>query len=279
MMKKSSELIGLPVVSIEEGVEVGKVKEIVLNAAKGEIMGLVVEDEKWYKEVKVVSSALIYGIGEYAVTIENTSAIVGLSSMPEMEELLENNIRAKGTKVITKGGRLIGSVDEYYVDVQNGKIEAYELTDERIIPTSSVLTIGKQVLVVADDVEKHLKKNISEVLGEEGKVTPTPEVKEKEKVPQPTPKVEKEVPKKEEEKVEIKEKVSPALAGKTTNLSKIFEERQKKFILGKKVNRRIETNEGVVIADLGEVVNEKIIEAAKQAGKFTELSMSVKTEG
>lgn len=54
-----------------------------------------------------------------------------------------------------------------------------------------------------------------------------------------------------------------------------FEERQKKFLIGKKATRRIVTDNGTEIIDQGEEVTKEIIQKANLAGKFVELSMSV----
>jgi hypothetical protein len=59
------------------------------------------------------------------------------------------------------------------------------------------------------------------------------------------------------------------------NLNSIFERRQMDFALGKRLLRRIESDEGVVIAREGEVVSRDLIQRAKKQGKFTELVMSL----
>lgn len=335
MVKRSIELIGLPVISIEEGVEVGKIREIVLDPQKKEIMGLLVQDEKWWRDTKVVSFALISGIGEYAVTVENTSTVASLSSMPEIEELLESKVQVKGKEVITRSGRLIGKVQEYFVDPKSGKIEAYELVtpfspeQEEIVlvPASCVLTIGKNVVVVIEEVDKYIKKGeVRPAMESWAKISPREEkitstlsdtqveelLKSAEKEistsPEAPPKFEEEmeeVKKKEEEapseEAEIEdlsktpsapevveevkpqaEEVEPAKpsepVAKKPDLTKIFEERQKKFILGKKASRKIEDNEGNVLINEGEIITEDSIEKVKSAGKFMELTLSIKME-
>jgi hypothetical protein len=56
---------------------------------------------------------------------------------------------------------------------------------------------------------------------------------------------------------------------------KKFEDKQRKYLLGKKANRRIETDNGVVIVEQGGEITEEVIQKAKLAGKFVELSMSI----
>ncbi|HWQ61165.1 MAG TPA: photosystem reaction center subunit H, partial [Negativicutes bacterium] len=49
----------------------------------------------------------------------------------------------------------------------------------------------------------------------------------------------------------------------------------RKYLLGKKANRRIETDNGVVIVEKDGEITEEVIQKAKLAGKFVELSMSI----
>ena len=42
-MKKTAEILGLPVISITEGKELGHVKELVVNAAAGTVAAIVVD--------------------------------------------------------------------------------------------------------------------------------------------------------------------------------------------------------------------------------------------
>ena len=64
-MKKSAEFIGLPVISISEGKELGKVKELLINAASGIVSALVLEidEKKWYLGAKLIPFESIAGIG------------------------------------------------------------------------------------------------------------------------------------------------------------------------------------------------------------------------
>lgn len=358
-MKKSSELLGLPVVSITDGEEIGRVKEIILNPIKAEIMGLVVQDDCWWKEAKVVSFALIYGLGEYAATIENTSALAPLSTMPDYESLLQKKIHAKGSQVITRSGRLIGTVTEYYVDTKTGKLEGYEIqpspeisTSSKILrlPSSCVLTLGKNIVVVSEDVGDYLTETDTEFtpaqpsaclsadtahkdgpavfssaapsstqtytsphsLRDELAPTTLPDessVKQEEELFESIAFPEEETSATEALKIPeittpaaVEEKIvePPAIktppaavqlasqpaqttaveepAKKAQDLSKIFEERQKKFLLGKKTSRSIEAPDGMVIANEGEIITEDVINKAKAHGKFMELSISVKME-
>ena len=53
-MKKSADILRLPVISISEGKQVGTVKDLVIDAAQGAVVALVVDDGSWYLGAKVI---------------------------------------------------------------------------------------------------------------------------------------------------------------------------------------------------------------------------------
>jgi hypothetical protein len=58
--------------------------------------------------------------------------------------------------------------------------------------------------------------------------------------------------------------------------AKLFEERQREYLLGRKVSKRIETASGEIIAEEGELITEELLDKTRETGKFNELSMNSK---
>lgn len=173
-MKRTQEIIGLPIISISDGMEVGKVKSVIINADKGAIDYIVVESGIQILSARVIPTDRILGIGEYALTIENDGSINDLSKIPAAIDLLQKNILVKGTKVLTKKGRLIGEIGDIYVEEDErcriiGLEYIADITQKRIriIPRDSVITFGKNLVVVAEDVENKLLDTAAQLGGEE----------------------------------------------------------------------------------------------------------------
>jgi hypothetical protein len=59
------------------------------------------------------------------------------------------------------------------------------------------------------------------------------------------------------------------------DLSKKFDEKHRRFVLGKKSSRRIEADNGDLIVDQGGEITDEVIQKAKTTGKFVELTMSI----
>lgn len=277
-MKKSVDIIGQPVISITEGKEFGNVKDLVINPANGTVAALVIDDGKWYFGAKLLPFAAIAGLGENAVTITNSADIVGVAGQPEFEKLLEADVKIIGTKVLTKGGKIQGKINEIIIDL-SGKIDACEMekTDGEVIsiPAQNVVTFGKAVLIVADGNEP---ANAAVAAPKEEPVPVVPEP-----VVAPEPVVEPVINEPVVADIPVQEVEVPVVAPQpekkeqqaSDDSAKKFDDKHRKFLLGKKAARRIETDNGVLIVEQGGEITEEVLQKAKLAGKFVELSMNI----
>lgn len=248
-MKKSIEVIGLPVISISEGKELGCVKRFLINPSEGAVAGIVIDDGKWYLGAKVLPFSAITGIGEYAVTVETSEQVVSVAASPQFEALFSQDVSIIGTKVLTKSGRIQGKTLEFIID-EAGKIIICEVEeangDISHISAQQILTYGKDVLIVTGNNETSV---------------PNPKAAAVDFPDLPV-------------KTAVKDDIA-AEASASDDASKKFDEKQRKYLLGKKSSRRIETDNGMVIVEQGGEITEEVLQKAKLAGKFVELSMNI----
>lgn len=325
-MKLSTELKNLPIVSIAEGEEVGMVKDFIIDPISKSIVAVVIEDTKWFEGAKVISFSLIHSIGDFAITTENVSSVVSLANMPELTELIKKKLKIVDAKVITRAGRLVGFVKEYSIDDRTGEIIGLELKadaniqsiDRNIIPTECIVTIGKDIIIVNEDIEANLRSDhgaaAASVAGMVRPAAPKPAPKPAAApAPQPAPEpvVQRPAPSKpaaaegidsgpdvdievlldldaeaesaglvEEPAVssDAQEKSGADVEEGKESLSEIFERRQIKYMLGKKVSKDVVSEDGQLIISQGETISDDVIKRAKAAGKFLELSMNIEIE-
>ena len=310
-MKKSVEILGLPIISITEGRELGVSKTLLIDAKNGTVAAITIEDADWYRGVKLIPYESVIAIGDDAVTITNSENILTLDAAGDYEALLDDNIRIIDTKAITKSGTIQGKVTELYIG-DDGKIEKCEITapdgTTSDIATDQISIFGKQVTVIDPTGEK--KNNVMHKAPEAPKAAAPavpaapaePEAPKAEEAPQ-TPEAPKaaepavkaeEAPKAEAPKEEVKPepkkeapKAAPAPkaepkkeapkadAAKQAAADKASEERHRRFLLGKKAARDIKMDNGIVIVEAGQDITEEVLQKAKLANKFIELSMNV----
>lgn len=309
-MKKSVEILGLPVISITEGRELGMSKTLLIDAKNGTVAAVTIEDEDWYRGVKLIPYESVIAIGDDAVTVTNSENILSLSDAGDFEALLDENIRVIGTKAITKSGTIQGNISELFIG-DDGKIEKCEITapdgTTTEVTSDQISIFGKQVTVIDPNGEKK-NKPVTPKAPEAPKAapapkapkapeapkaeTPAPKTAEPEKAPE-APKVEPKkeapkaapvaaTPKKEAPKAAPVAPAAPATpatpaadTAKQAAADKATEERHRRFLLGKKAARDIVTDNGVVIVKAGADITEEVLQKAKLANKFIELSMNI----
>lgn len=302
-MKKSVEILGLPVISITEGRELGMSKTLLIDAKKGTVAAITIEDEDWYRGVKLIPYESVIAIGDDAVTVTNSENILTLDDAGDYEQLLDDNIRIIGTKAITKSGSIQGKISELYIG-DDGKIEKCEITapdgTTSEVTADQISIFGKQVTVIDPSSEKKNEPVAAPApaAAAPAKEAPAPEAPAKEAVaakepaapkaevkpdlpkaaaekpaakPAPTPAA----PKAPEKPAAPAPKPAPKADPKQAAADKATEERHRRFLLGKKATRTIKMDNGIVIVEEGQDITEEVLQKAKLANKFIELSMNV----
>jgi len=250
-MKKSQEIIGLPVFSIVEGRKIGQVKDLVINPEEGRVEFILVGNGSWYVGAKVLPFKAVMGVGEHAVTTESENLLVAINETSTANSLLQRKIEVKGNRVLTSKGNLIGVISEYEIDENTGKLTRLEyksaLNENQIdiVQADDVLTYGADVIVVKENSTNPESPPPIEYIAPEERIP----------ISQPSTPIE-----------------SPATAKPPVDGTSLFKERQKQFLLGKKVIQDIKDNKGSVIIKAGTIITENIFDLADKQGKFMELA-------
>ncbi|MED5051032.1 photosystem reaction center subunit H [Anoxybacillus sp. UARK-01] len=152
-MKTSAQIIGLPIISIADGGQIGTVKLLIINPEKGSVDFLTIEQEDVAFGLKAIPFKKIVGIGEFAVTVEDDRAVIDLAEIPIANQLVNKQIRIKNTKAMTRKGELLGEVTEFFINDETGEIMGIHLQTEgrqAILSSEWVLTYGKDILIVSE---------------------------------------------------------------------------------------------------------------------------------
>lgn len=309
-MKTSAEILGLPVISITEGRELGMSKTLLIDAKNGAVAAITIEDDDWYRGVKLIPFESVIAVGADAITITNSENILTLEDAVDFENLLDENVRIIGTKAITKGGTIQGSVSEIYIG-DDGKVVQCEISDPQgnfldNISAEQISIFGKQVTVIDSGsvaataspampaaetpaapafeaaptfAEPPVAEPVAEAAPEPVPETPAvPDMPAAEPVEEPAPESVAEPAAETPAEVPAPE---PAAAPEAAEdpaekaAAKATEDRHRRFLLNKKASRRITTDTGVVIVEAGGDITEEVLQKAKLANKIIELSMNV----
>ena len=299
-MKTSAEILGLPVISITEGRELGMSKTLLIDAKNGAVAAITIEDDDWYRGVKLIPFESVIAVGADAITITNSENILTLEDAVDFENLLDENVRIIGTKAITKAGTIQGSVSEIYVG-DDGKVVQCEISDPQgnfldNISAEQISIFGKQVTVIDSGsvtataspampaTEAPAAPAFEAAPPVEATPEPAPETPAVPDMPAAEPMGEPAPESVAEPAAETPAEApapEPAAAPETAEdpaekaAAKATEDRHRRFLLNKKASRRITTDTGVVIVEAGGDITEEVLQKAKLANKIIELSMNV----
>ena len=261
-MKKSADILRLPVISISEGKQVGTVKDLVIDASQGAVVALVVDDGSWYLGAKVLPFNAITGLGESAVTLEAASIMILVTTLPRLEQLMSAGVKVIGARTLTRSGHMGGKVVEISID-ESGRITSCEVEEtivERIqIPFQQIVTFGKDVLIISETMDP---VNRGQMGGRpmEGLISRNSPINSY-PAPDPTP---------------APVGASTPLGAPSDEASQLFEEKQRRYLLGKRVNRRITANDGSIIIEQGSEVTEEVLQRIREEDKMIELTMNLR---
>lgn len=273
-MKKSRDIIGLPVISIADGKEMGSVKSLVINPDQGSVEFMVVSSDEWQLGIKAIPFKLIVGMGEFAVTIESSSSIIDLAEIPIANELLSKNIQIHSTRIITRKGRLLGKAEEYFLDEETGKIAAVSFlmekdNEQKLLPEDVVLTFGREIIVVSEDVDDHIIGSINDLENLE-------DTQSEEQGNADTTVAETETPL---QSVRENAAASEATGSATvSDLEEDFDMRQFPLLVGKKVTADITDSQGNIIIAQGEAVTEEVFNKIRSYGRSKLIELTLKVE-
>jgi uncharacterized protein YrrD len=159
MIKKWSELKGMPVVSLAEGKKIGTWEDFYFEPATQIIYAFRVKTGLLSHKLLLV--AQINTIGQDAVTIANETVLQNASSDEKLNSLPSGE-SLRDFKVMNMGGTLLGNVGNALIDLSAStapRITDFELAGglrERFskryetFPATQVQSYGKDVLVISE---------------------------------------------------------------------------------------------------------------------------------
>ncbi len=240
-MRASREIIGLRIISISDGTQVGYVKDYVLNPQGGSLEFIIVDQPSDLFGAKVIAFADILGIGEFAVTIPDSKVIQDVAQNLIVQDLLKTNVSVIGTKVLTKKGSLVGEVEEIVFDEETGKVASCIFLDSKgekhQVSAERIITYGKELLVIeglgVKQEEISLNPSVSIPIQSSTEVTPLVTVEEQ-------------------------------TTGDSTGFN-LFEQRQLQYFVGKTVDKDIFLDNGELLAAGQPMTDETIGKITKRS--------------
>jgi uncharacterized protein YrrD len=156
-LRKARDVIGLPVISVETGKQVGHAKDLLITESWN-IQGIALEIKHWFSSMRYIAWEDVIACGTDAVTIPNENVVQSLEDANPHMALNTGKHKLKGLPVITVNGQQLGLVEDVYLEPNVGKqIVGYELSEgfisdlkdgRRWLPMPQTATKGEDAIVV-----------------------------------------------------------------------------------------------------------------------------------
>lgn len=153
-MYKADHVIGLPVIDLSAGQELGVIRDILLDR-DWTFQGLLLETKGLFRRGRYIPSTLIHAIGEDCVTITDHTGIMPLQEQNHLIGIAAGPI--KGKSMITQGGQFLGLIEDVYLDDEIKAIAGYEVSNgllsdlmdgRKMVRHQDGVTLGEDAVVI-----------------------------------------------------------------------------------------------------------------------------------
>ena len=158
----NKQMNGIAVITIADGKKLGTVDTVRFDPASRRVVGFAVRAEGSGplsgnpNPVGTVDAGAVHSLGPDALTLADASALRGGTTADGGDALIDLDALTK-RKTVTEGGTFVGQVAAIDVDERTFQLRSIEVSPgffkgNKTIPAAQVVSIGDDVLVVADAV-------------------------------------------------------------------------------------------------------------------------------
>lgn len=148
-------ILGMPVLSIQEGIPLGNIKQLLLDGKTYCIQAFVVERRRLGKEDKLLPFSAVRSFGEDGITIETQTVLERKGASHQYVRALRQPLSVIAARVFTENGKSLGKVEEYRFSTVDGSICGLELSgglfkDKMLVPGKHIIAIAPQTIMLRD---------------------------------------------------------------------------------------------------------------------------------
>lgn len=164
---KGNDVIGLKVISKNNGRNLDKVEDIVYDPHEQRVRALLLDSGGWFSDAKVILIDEINSIGKDAVIIDSENQIRKASDVTDrVANIAKDDKYLTKTKIITDSGNDLGSVTDIYFDADTGKVNEFEVSQgfkdmrsgKKRVKVDNIITVGVDATIVKEVVEESMRQ-------------------------------------------------------------------------------------------------------------------------
>jgi uncharacterized protein YrrD len=140
-MIKSKHIIGKPLVTIQHGEIIGRVKDVLIDPERYEVAALVVPGKLLSRKTMVLPRSQVHVFGADVILVKSNEVMVRDDTLENVSSLIAARRQLKGQAVVTEQGLRVGIVDDLYID-EGGRVVS------KRIPLGHTRSLGLDVVIV-----------------------------------------------------------------------------------------------------------------------------------
>lgn len=258
-MRRSREIIGLPVLSLAAGKHLYEVKDLLIDPKENRVLAILLDEGGLSDTAKIIHFENIKSMGRDAVIIQDETAVAPASSDERMSLAKERTRVLSGVSVYTEDGRYLGKIDDLYVEENTGKITGYDLMGgliqttlrgKHFLPVPETSIIGTDVIFVPTETGTRVEEEAV------GSFRDTVEDTRK-------------------RSEEAARRAGEELRRISEQLVRTSVDRQKEYVIGKTIDKPFATVDGAVIVPAGEPITREMADDAERLGILTQLVATI----
>lgn len=146
---------GKMIISLQNGQHIGKLKGLVIDPENISVAALLIESKALFKDKMIIPYDKVHSVDEI-ITVKSTSCLEKASKNTLTGRLVKQNFNLFGARIITEDGSILGTVEDFTLDVKTGKIMALSITGSVYekyfkgmaeLPISQIVTIGRDAVI------------------------------------------------------------------------------------------------------------------------------------
>ncbi len=163
---KSTNVIGLHIVTLDDGKKIGKVHDIIFDPVQNKVRALLLDEGGWFSSSKIIAIEDVKSIGADAVIIDNEEVIKKASEVSErVESITKDNNYLTKSKVLTEEGTELGIVTDMLFVLPDGRVTQLEVSEgllkslqsgKKYIAFKDIITVGEDRIIVKAFTEDKL---------------------------------------------------------------------------------------------------------------------------
>ncbi len=228
-MKKLSEITGLNLYAINEGMSCDKVFDIFIDPSKKEAAYVVAGSGHSVLSVTLLPFSEIFCIGKDIITTTTVDSIVQIRDCIDMFDKLVSAIDIIGLNVMSVNGSIIGTVSDISFDEKTGRLISI-LLDTCQVDVEALITISRKIVFVDVEEDKDKEASVSQA-----------------------------VAKTQSAQVELPAQPSPQPVQKESSHSNL---------VGRNVVKDIFDTDGKLLARRGDLITQELVDTLKEKNKL-----------